>query len=205
MSSRDQILRALRTRRAEEAALPTLEGPWIEYSDPYQQFATMLEAVGGRPVRVPTRNDIANTLAGISSFAEAKRVASLVPDVPGNVNLAEIADPHDLETLDWVIMPGEFGVAENGAVWLTDQRIAHRVSLFITQHLAIVLPADQIVPNMHAAYERVTLGQSSLGIFISGPSKTADIEQSLVIGAHGPRSLTVICVEEFPSTPNAFH
>ncbi len=92
-------------------------------------------------------------------------------------------------------MPGEFGVAENGAIWVTDADVKHRAIYFIVQHLALILPTDQIVHNMHQAYERATVGSSSLGVFISGPSKTADIEQSLVIGAHGPRSLTVFCVD----------
>jgi L-lactate dehydrogenase complex protein LldG len=45
---------------------------------------------------------------------------------------------------------------------------------------------------MHAAYEELGKVKSSFGLFLSGPSKTADIEQSLVIGAHGARSLTVV-------------
>ena len=72
--------------------------------------------------------------------------------------------------------------------------VPHRAIFFITQHLALVVPAEQMVHNLHEAYARISLGTSSLGVFISGPSKTADIEQSLVIGAHGPRSLTVFLV-----------
>jgi L-lactate dehydrogenase complex protein LldG len=73
--------------------------------------------------------------------------------------------------------------------------VKHRAIYFIVQHLALVLPADQLVDNMHQAYDRATVGSSSLGLFLSGPSKTADIEQSLVIGAHGPRSLSVVLVD----------
>jgi L-lactate dehydrogenase complex protein LldG len=64
---------------------------------------------------------------------------------------------------------------------------------FITQHLIIILEKTQLVWNMHQAYQKLEkLNNNGFGVFISGPSKTADIEQSLVIGAHGSRSLIVI-------------
>jgi L-lactate dehydrogenase complex protein LldG len=85
---------------------------------------------------------------------------------------------------------GDFGVAENGAIWLTEESLPHRVAPFICQHL--VINVKKIVPHMHAAYEELGKVKSSFGLFLSGPSKTADIEQSLVIGAHGARSLTVV-------------
>ena len=90
---------------------------------------------------------------------------------------------------------GEFAVAENGAVWVPDQRMKHRVASFITQHLALIVPGDQIVHNMHQAYDRLNFEATGFGVFISGPSKTADIEPSLVIGAHGARSLTVFLLD----------
>ena len=96
-------------------------------------------------------------------------------------------------------MRGEFAVAENGAVWLTDARLKHRATLFITQHLALVVPRNEIVNNMHEAYQRLQFSGRGYGLFLSGPSKTADIEQSLVIGAHGARSLTVFLLGDPPA------
>src|SRR5262249_25432909 len=101
---------------------------------------------------------------------------------------------HALADVDFAILPAHFGVAENGAVWVTDAGVKHRAVYFLTQHLALVLPADQMVDNMHQAYERLAFAGPGFRAFISGPSKTADIEQSLVIGAHGPRSLTVFAL-----------
>jgi L-lactate dehydrogenase complex protein LldG len=93
----------------------------------------------------------------------------------------------DVEVLE---IDGEFGVAENGAIWLTEDALPHRVAPFICQHLVIYV--KKIVPHMHAAYEELGKVNSGFGLFLSGPSKTADIEQSLVIGAHGARSLTIV-------------
>jgi L-lactate dehydrogenase complex protein LldG len=137
-------------------------------------------------------------------YSEARQIVSVVPGVgDANVDLASIEDPHALAGVDVAILPGEFGVAENGAIWVTDRVARWRAVYYICQHLVLVLPACEIVDNMHAAYERLrtagAVGSSAFsepmfGAFISGPSKTADIEQSLVIGAHGPRSLTVFLV-----------
>ena len=89
-------------------------------------------------------------------------------------------------------MEGTFGVAENGAIWVTEKQMGHRVLPFIAEHLVILLDRQSIVVDMHGAYDRINLSQVSYGTFISGPSKTADIEQVLVMGAQGARSHTVI-------------
>jgi len=194
MTSRDKILNALRAQRVAPVELPSLAQDWLRYDDPWTQFQTVLASVGGRFVRVASQADIPAALAELPAFTEAQKIVSRVADVPGHVDLDAVDDPHQLESVDWAILPAEFAVAENGAVWVTDAALRQRVIYFLVQHLALVVPSDQIVHNLHEAYDRLTVGTSSLGLFISGPSKTADIEQSLVIGAHGPRSLTIFCV-----------
>ena len=104
-------------------------------------------------------------------------------------------DPHQLEAVEFAILPGQFAVAENAAVWVTSRAVRHQAIYYLTQHLALVVPRDQLLHNMHEAYARLSFDQAEFGCFISGPSKTADIEQSLVIGAHGPRSLAVFLVD----------
>ena len=87
---------------------------------------------------------------------------------------------------------GRFGVAENGAIWLEDDDLPHRILPFIAEHLILKLKTGNIVPDMHEAYNKLTDRDFGFGVFISGPSKTADIEQSLVYGAHGAKELTVL-------------
>lgn len=197
MNSKQAILAAIRERSPPTAELPELAGEWIRYDQPLEQFASVLESVGGKAIVVRSAAEINRELTAIAAYGDSRQVCSLVPNVgPGNIDVATIADPHELESLDFAVLPGEFAVAENGAVWVTDAAVPHRVVYFIAQHLALVVPAREVVDNMHQAYQRLSFSGPGFGAFISGPSKTADIEQSLVIGAHGARSLTVFLLSD---------
>lgn len=196
MSSRDEILSAIRKRLPESASLPDLAGPWIQYPDPIAQFASVLEMIGGRCVRVPSLAAINAELDSLPAYAAAKQTVSTVPGVgTSTVDLNAVVDPHVLENIDFAILPGQFGVAENAAVWVNEAAVKHRVIYFLCQHLSLVIRAGDVLHNMHEAYERLTFEGPRFGGFIAGPSKTADIEQSLVIGAHGPRSMTIFVVD----------
>jgi len=197
MTSKDHILNAIRKQSAPKTDLPNLEGPWIEYANLKSQFVDSVAAVGGECRSVKNFQAVKSELDQLPVFQSAKKICSLVSEVvSGNVELNEIADPHDLEDVDFAIAAGEFGVAENGAVWVNSGTMQNRAVYFISQHLALVIPGNQLVHNMHQAYERLVFPEPGFGVFISGPSKTADIEQSLVIGAHGARSLVVFLVDE---------
>ena len=195
MNSRANILNKLRRQIIDQVALPeVLEGDWIRYEDPVAQFKSSVEMVGGSCTSVRDTDEIASRLGGFEEWKSAERVFSKVDGIDGNVDLSEVDDPHDLENLDFVVYPGEFAVAENGAIWLTDSQLRHRVTFFITQYLVLVVRKDSIVHTMHEAYGKADPPQPGFGLFLSGPSKTADIEQSLVIGAHGCKELQVFLV-----------
>ncbi len=194
-SSKAEILDALRSTRLEPVELPDLDQPWIAFEDRVRQFSDVLSGVGGQAVRVRDLEEVNRELDQLPAYAEAAKVCSLVDGIrKANVRIQDATDPHQLEDVDFCVAPGEFGVAENAAVWVTDQGVRHRVLYFLTQHLALVLPAAELVDNMYHAYQRLSFAEPGFGLFLSGPSKTADIEQSLVIGAHGARSLTVFLV-----------
>lgn len=70
-----------------------------------------------------------------------------------------------------------------------------RAVCFISEELVILLSKSNVVNNMHEAYKRIKMTNYGYGVFISGPSKTADIEQALVMGAQAARGVTVILIE----------
>jgi L-lactate dehydrogenase complex protein LldG len=92
------------------------------------------------------------------------------------------------------VCEAEFGVAENGSVWLRGSRLGERSALFLASQVLVVLDLSAIAADLHAAYARIDMANEAFGIFVAGPSKTADIEQSLVVGAHGAKELTVVLV-----------
>lgn len=192
-SSRQAILDKLRSYSVASGPLPEVDRDQLtEFQDPIEKFGELLGFVGGQLHQVQDATQIETILRCVESFRDAKQIASLLPGmVAGNIDPSKIVDPHDLAPIDWAIVPGEFMVAENGAVWIDGNRLPHRVLLFIAQYLAIVVRRDQIVSNMHEAYQRIGNPEPGFGVFVSGPSKTADIEQSLVMGAHGCRTLHV--------------
>ena len=195
MDSRSEILKRLRDAAPPTAPLPELRGERVPFADPLAQLELALVAVAATPVRVAGEASLREAVEKLAADLGAKRIASAVPAAgPGNVRAEELPDPHQLEGIDLAILPGAFGVAENGAIWVNAAALPHRGLFVVTQHLAIVLPAREIVTDMHAAYERVGALPRGYGLFIAGPSKTADIEQALVIGAHGARSCTVFLV-----------
>ncbi|HVU98211.1 MAG TPA: LUD domain-containing protein [Puia sp.] len=213
MSSRETILATVKSNQPGPRDLPSdYSGPAAEATDLTPQFIGVLEAIGGAAFVVSGYDRIATILR--EQFPDARRVVTSCPQLTGfaagtsaaaAIAAAAPADPHTFDTVDLAILPAHFGVAENGACWITESQMIQRVLPFITQNLALVISRDSIVATMHQAYDRIAaLTEEGFGSFIAGPSKTADIEQSLVLGAHGPRSLTVFLVDEHLSDAGFF-
>lgn len=183
----------LRSRSLPDVELPTVDHErLVRYPDLPAQFTTLAESIGATVQSIDRIEQVADHLRSFPSFAEARQIASLVPQaIESTFDVREVDDPHALADLDWVIVRGAFGVAENGAIWVEGKTLPHRAMLFIPQHLALVISRDRIVPHMHAAYQTIGELEDNFGVFVAGPSKTADIEQSLVLGAHGCRTLSI--------------
>jgi L-lactate dehydrogenase complex protein LldG len=192
--SRRAVLDALRAAGAPQAPPPDLSRLGARFPDLAAKLADAVAAVAGTLVRVPDVAALAAAVAALAQKLGAAKVCSAVPGVPGNVALDALADPHELEGIGLAVVAGAFGVAENGAVWVPTAGLKHRGVFVVAEHLALVVPAGEIVNDMHEAYRRVAFPGAGFGVFIAGPSKTADIEQALVIGAHGARSCTVFLV-----------
>lgn len=195
MSSKEEILKRYRANVKQKYDMPDLSDiKATTYPEPIVQFVKMSEAVGGQVIEVDPDRDI-NTLIR-ELFPEAKEIASNLPEITiATRNPDTIGRARDLNGTDVGIIRGMFGVAENGCVWIP-QQMKEKAVCFISENLIILLPKSQIVNNMHEAYRRIQFNDYGYGTFISGPSKTADIAQVLVMGAQAARSVTILLIPE---------
>ena len=195
MSSKADILNKIKQNQpAFITNLPDLNLLNSENPDVLSTYKTVLKNIGGDPVEVSNYADIIEYIK--TNYNLQKRLITTIPE------LAEIAaldwtndDPHSLQDVELNVIKAHFGVAENSALWVTDDVLGQRVSPFIAQYLSIIVHKKDILTTMHQAYERIGNQEYGFGTFIAGPSKTADIEQSLVLGAHGARGLIVFLLD----------
>ena len=191
MSSREAILQKIKENQPKEGnELPSLEALKETNLDVLEQYKTVLKGIGGDFVEVSNYAEVVDFVK--ENFDTNKRILTTLPE------LFEVAkldwtndDPHSLQDAELILVKAHFGVSENSALWITDDVMGQRVSTFIPQYLAIVVNKKDIIAKMHQAYDRIGNQEYGFGTFIAGPSKTADIEQSLVLGAHGARGLFV--------------
>lgn len=194
MTSRDLILNTIRENNVVPTAnLPEYDNFGITYQDKITQFENIIQTVGGKAI-LTSEDKLDETIRGL--YKDEKIIASNVKGCTlNNIDENDIDDPHKLQDIDLAVVKGEFAVAENGAVWIKNSSNRHRSLYFIAQNIVIVVKKADILNNMHEAYERISFEDKGYGVFVSGPSKTADIEQALVIGAHGPKSGYVLFID----------
>jgi len=197
MSNKEDILKRYRANIKEKFDMPDLSDiKAITYPDPLVQFIKMTESVGGHVIEVKKGQDINELVKEM--YPDAKEIASNLPEVTiATRNPDTVGRARDLNGTDVGIIRGKFGVAENACVWIP-QTMKEKAVCFISENLVILLPKSQIVNNMHEAYKRIEFDKEydDYGTFISGPSKTADIAQVLVMGAQAARSATVFLLPE---------
>lgn len=197
MSNKDDILKRYRANVQEKFDMPDLSDiKATTYPNPLVQFVKMTEMVGGQVIGVDPGRDINVLIKEL--FPDAKEIASNLPEITiATRNPDTVGRARDLNGTDVGIIRGKFGVAENACIWIP-QTMKEKAVCFISENLIILLPKSQIVNNMHEAYKRIEFDKEydGYGTFISGPSKTADIAQVLVMGAQAARSATILLMPE---------
>jgi L-lactate dehydrogenase complex protein LldG len=191
MKSRDKILGRVKLNQESVKDLRRVDVPAHSFSNVRENFIASLERIGGTVLQIPEEDLIADL---ISRTFPALREKVQYFSGGAEQNTTNVAAPHDYDKIELAVLKGEFGVAENGAVWITNDHMPDRALPFICEHLVLVISNNAIVPTLFEAYQRIELSVYEYGTFIAGPSKTADIEQSLVLGAHGPKTLAVVIV-----------
>lgn len=193
MSNKEEILSRYRANIKQKFEMPSLDDiKGITYPDPLVQFISMSQTVGGKVVEQEPGQDINDLIREL--YPEAKEIASNLPEITvATRNPDTIGSSQALNNTDVGVIRGVFGVAENGCIWIPQQMVEKAVC-FISENLVILLKKTEIVNNMHEAYKRIEFNDYGYGTFISGPSKTADIAQVLVMGAQAARSVTVVLV-----------
>jgi len=195
MSSKEDILKKYRSNIREQFDMPDLSDiQAVTYPNPLLQFINMTKSVGGNAIEVEKGSDINKLIREL--FPDAVEIASNLPEITiATRNPDEVDSASDLNGTDVGIIRGAFGVAENACVWIP-QQMKEKAVMIISENLIILLKKSEIVNNMHEAYKRIEMNDYGYGTFISGPSKTADIAQVLVMGAQAARSATVLLLDE---------
>lgn len=195
--SREKILAAVKANQFSHAELPDLEilSSLTTTDDDLVERYTAVGSAGGSFVYEVANFDAIKAILQ-KEFKPGVKIISGIRELDSYTFVDDVKHElsHSFVDVELCILASNLGVAENGALWLTEAQMTVRVLPFIAQHLAIVISKTNLVPTMAQAYATIGNAGYGYGAFIAGPSKTADIEQSLVIGAHGPRSLSVFII-----------
>lgn len=177
----------------------------------YEQFRCKAEAVGAEVHRCRTREEAGEFIRqflcseGVTdcpgryavwaagpflSGIDTTRLAAENPGLTFEVTRELAAAAHiGISEADWAMADTGSLVADQAVV---EQRL---VSTLPTIHVALIA-TERILADKVAVFERINPATSRYIAFITGPSRTADIERVLTIGVHGPKRLVIICVDE---------
>ena len=187
---KEDLFEKLKRNTHVHCDMPDMNMTGIVYDDSLAQFCETVVAVGGKVAMLADGEDVNEAIKRL--YPDAKVFASNLSGITiATLNPDTVAEAQDLNGPDGGILRGELGVAENACVWVP-QTMKEKAVMFISEELVLLLDRNKLVNNMHEAYTKIAMNDYGDGCFISGPSKTADIEQALVMGAQAARGVTVL-------------
>lgn len=187
---KEDLFEKLKRNTHVHCDMPDMNMTGIVYDDPLAQFCETVVAVGGKVAMLADGEDVNEAIKRL--YPDAKVFASNLSEITiATLNPDTVAEAQDLNGTDVGILRGELGVAENACIWVP-QTMKEKAVMFISEELVLLLDRNKLVNNMHEAYTKIEMNDYGYGCFISGPSKTADIEQALVMGAQAARGVTVM-------------
>lgn len=193
MSTKEEILSRLRSNVRETYEMPDMSFSKRVFDDPIKQFIiTATTTAGANLIQVNYGDDLNELIH--QAYPEAKIISSNVPGIKADRNPDTVEDAKELDGTDVGVIQGNVACAENACVWIP-QTMKEKAICFISEYLIIIVSKKNIVSNMHQVYELINFNDYGFGTFISGPSKTADIEQALVYGAQAARGVTIMLTD----------
>jgi L-lactate dehydrogenase complex protein LldG len=183
----------------------------------FPEFEMRAKAVSTEVFHVPTAEEAREALIRLVDSVKAKKAvvvesplqkAAGITEALRSRGVAVYTEPEEIaahaDTADIGISGVEFGIAETGSVFQDGYAIATRLVTILPPLHVVFLPSANIVPGISEAFEIIAKDFKSgyLG-FITGPSRTADIERVLTIGVHGPGRFAIIAVDEEPKGGDA--
>jgi L-lactate dehydrogenase complex protein LldG len=205
-------------RPAAAASASTVTAPFREWlpqvgpshEDRVALFAKLSETLRTEFVDCPSIVAAAKHVAQLAESLGWKKLAAhrgelnegITKRLPENLEVLRVDEGYDkaaLEACDAGLTECECLVAQTGSVCVTTYSSGGRALSVLPPHHIVVARREQLVSDLSAAYEGLakryaTGGYPSFMSFITGPSRTGDIERILVLGAHGPKKLTVLLV-----------
>lgn len=189
-NSKEKILTNIRKANLQKIDLP--EMPIDNSPISIDNLITNAEK-SGASIKLINKNSLQKNIEEL--IADKKNIFSTIPQIASTISVSADTTALELNKIEVAILQASFIVEENGALWITDKELVNRLTVCIPEYIIVVVEQNQIKKNMHQAYEQIDLIKAEYGVFLCGPSKTADIEQSLVIGAHGAKGLQIFVVE----------
>jgi L-lactate dehydrogenase complex protein LldG len=187
---RNTIIDSVRKSQPASRPMPQIPHFGIDNAiDLVELFTQGVVRMAGTVIRdaVPDLDDFVR-----NRFPDAKVFCSAVPECKGTIRPKELAHWSEASKIDASIVRSPLGVAETGSVLLSDVELQINTIAFLSHDLVVLLDPNQIVHNIHNAYQHPYFKARPYSLLMTGPSGSGDIGGVTVHPAQGVKTLTVV-------------